>query len=200
MSYRSRIASALLLAVVALAASLAGASIKIKIEFDKTYNFAALRTYGWHPDGAGEVKLLSTLEEDPAAVLARFGPVLQGALEVELAKRGLVPAPAGTKPNVYIHYYILIGPNSESQFRGQFIGGVPAWGLPDFAMTTTALKIYEQGTVVLDFVDVPRMEIIYRGIGQTELQRMRSAQERDQRVRDGVAELLKKFPVKPAKK
>jgi len=200
MSNRRPVVAILILAVVALAATLAAAGVKIKIEFDKTYNFAALRTYGWHPDGAGEVKLLSTLDEDPAAVLARFGPVLQGALEAELAKRGLVPAPAGTKPNVYIHYYILIGPSSESQFRGQFVGGVPAWGLPDFAMTTTALKIFEQGTVVLDFVDVPRMEIVYRGIGQTELQRMKSPEERDQRVRDGVAELLKKFPVKPTKK
>jgi len=199
MSYRRPVAATLILAVVVLAATLAAAGIKIKVEFDKTYNFAALKTYGWHPDGAGEVKLLSTLDEDPAAVLARFGPVLQGALEVELAKRGLVPAPAGTKPNVYIHYYILIGPGSESQFRGQFIGGVPAWGLPDFAMTTTALKIYEQGTVVLDFVDVPRMEIIYRGIAETETQRQRTPQERDKRVTDGVTEMLKKFPVKPTK-
>jgi hypothetical protein len=194
MSHRRQIAAILVLAVVVLAPSLTAAGIKIKIEFDKMYNFTAMKTYGWHPDGAGEVKLLETLGEDPAEILKRFGPVMEGALQAECAKRGLTQAPAGTKPDVYIHYYILVGPGSESQFRGQFIGGVPPWGLPDFEMTTTALKIYEQGTVVLDFVDVPRMEIVWRGIAQTETQRQRTPQERDKRVRDGVAEMLKKFP------
>jgi hypothetical protein len=200
MSYPSRVAAALTLALVVLVASPAAAGIKIKVEFDKTYNFGALKTYGWHPDGAGDVKLLELMGEDPAVILKRFDPVLKSALEVEFARRGLVPAPAGSKPDFYVHYYILIGPNSESQFRGQFIGGVPPWGLPDFAMTTTALKIFEQGTVVLDFINAARMEIIWRGIGEAELQRQRTATERDKRVRDGVVQLLKKFPVKPTKK
>jgi hypothetical protein len=103
------------------------------------------------------------------------------------------------KPDIVIHYYVLIGPNSESQFRGQFVGAVPPWGLPDFAMTTTSFKVFEQGTVVLDLMDAARKEIVWRGIAETEIQRQRTLAEREVRIRSGVADLLKKFPPKAKK-
>ena len=33
-----------------------------------------------------------------------------------------------------------------AQYRGQFVGAVPPWGLPDFAQTTTSFKIREMGS------------------------------------------------------
>jgi hypothetical protein len=189
-------------AVVAAAIAVTGvvvlAGVKVKISFDKTYDFTRLKTYAWHPDGAGEVKMLQNSGDDPVALLERFDPVFKGAITEELGKRGLVLATSGT-PDFYVHYYVLIGPNSESQYRGQFVGAIPPWGLPDFAMTTTSFKVWEQGTIVLDLIDAPKREIFWRGIAEAKINREKTAAERDQRIREGMRDVLKPFPPKVKK-
>jgi len=181
--------------ILALAVAVVQAGVKVRADFDKEYDFSKVRTFGWHPDGAGEVKLLMREGGDPEQIRARWEPTIKDAVEKEMAKRGLVPAASGT-PDLLMHYYFLSGPNSESQYRGQFVGAVPPWGLPDFAMTTTSFKIFEQGTLVLDFVDGPKRQIVWRGIAEAEVDRQRSPAERDKRLREAIGELLKKYPPK----
>jgi hypothetical protein len=186
---------------VALAMALAvvvHAGVKVKVEFDKAYDFSKARTFGWHPDGAGEVKLLMREGGDPEQIRARWEPTIKDAVEKEMAKRGLVQATGGV-PDLYLNYYFLSGPNSEAQTRGQFIGAVPPWGVPDFEMTTTSLKIFEQGTLILDIIDGPKRQIAWRGIAEAEVNRQNTAAKREQRIREAVGELLKKYPPKAKK-
>lgn len=185
-------------AVLALAVAVVHAGVKVRAEFDKEFDFSKVRTFGWHPDGAGEVKLLMREGGDPEEIRTRWEPTIKDAVEQEMTKRGLAAAASGT-PDLLIHYYFLSGPNSESQYRGQFIGAVPPWGLPDFAMTTTSFKIFEQGTLVLDLIDGPKRQIVWRGIAEAEVNRQRTPAERDRRIREGVRELLKKYPPKTKK-
>jgi hypothetical protein len=185
-------------AALALGVAVVHAGVKVRAEFDKEYDFSKARTFGWHPDGAGEVKLLMREGGDPEQIRTRWEPTIKDAVEQEMTKRGLVPAASGT-PDLMVHYYFLSGPNSESQFRGQFIGAVPPWGLPDFAMTTTSFKIFEQGTLVLDLVDGPKRQIVWRGIAEAEVDRQRTPVEREKRLREAVGELLKKYPPKVKK-
>lgn len=182
--------------ILALTTAVVHAGIKVKVEFDKEYDFSKVRTYGWHPDGAGEVKLLMREGGDPEQIRVRWEPTIKDAVEKELTKRGLVPATSGV-PDLYLNYYFLSGPNSESQYRGQFIGAIPPWGVPDFEMTTSSLKIFEQGTLILDLIDGPKRQIVWRGIGEAKVDRQRTPVEREKRIREAMAELLKKFPPKP---
>ena len=181
--------------ILALTTAVVHAGIKVKVEFDKEYDFSKVRTYGWHPDGAGEVKLLMREGGDPEQIRVRWEPTIKDAVEKEMAKRGLVPATSGV-PDLYLNYYFLSGPNSESQYRGQFIGAIPPWGVPDFEMTTSSLKIFEQGTLILDLIDGPKRQIVWRGIGEAKVDRQRTPVEREKRIREAMAELLKKFPPK----
>jgi hypothetical protein len=185
-------------AVLGLAVVVVQAGMKVKVEYDKEYDFSKAKTFGWHPDGAGEVKLLERTGDDPEAIRTKWEPTIKDAVETELAKRGLVPATSGI-PDLYLNYYFLAGPNSESQYRGQFIGAIPPWGVPDFEMTTSSLKIFEQGTLILDIIDGPKRQITWRGIAQAEINRQNSAAKRDQRIREAMSEMLKKFPPKPKK-
>jgi hypothetical protein len=183
---------------LALAVAVVQAGVKVRAEFDKDYDFSKARTYGWHPDGAGEVKMLMREGGDPEQIRARWEPTIKDAVEKEMAKRGLVPATGGV-PDLYLNYYFLSGPNSEAQTRGQFIGAVPPWGVPDFEMTTTSLKIFEQGTLILDIIDGPKRQIAWRGIAEAEVNRQNTAAKREQRLREAVSELLKKYPPKTKK-
>jgi len=185
-------------AVLALAVAVVQAGVKVRAEFDKEYDFSKARTFGWHPDGAGEVKLLMREGGDPEQIRARWEPTIKDAVEREMTKRGLAAATSGV-PDLYLNYYFLSGPNSEAQTRGQFIGAVPPWGLPDFEMTTTSLKIFEQGTLILDIIDGPKRQIVWRGIAEAEVDRQRTPVEREKRLREAVVELLKKYPPKAKK-
>jgi len=189
----------LLVLVIALVAAVAGVSlaakVKVKVQHDKTFSFAGLKTYAWHPEGAGDVKMLQNTEDDPAKIKARLEPVIREAVDQELAKRGMTLVASGT-PDFYVNYYVLIGPGSSSQYQGQFIGAVPAWGLPDFMMATTAFSAFEQGSVILDISSVSLKTVVWRAVAQAEIDRQRSDVERVKRIQDGVREMLKKFPPK----
>jgi hypothetical protein len=184
----------LLTAVIALALILpASAKVKIRTQREKAFDFKTVRTYAWHPSGAGDVKVLQATADKPETIQAMLEPTIREAVEQGLAARGLQPL-ASDRADVYVNYYLLIGPNTSSQYMGQFIGNAPEWGLPPFAAATTSLKVYEQGSLVLDVASRLEKSVIWRGVAQAEIDRQRTVSQRDERVREAVRSMLQKFP------
>jgi len=195
---RAGLVLAVLIALSAAGIALA-ASIKVTVDYDKEFNFATVHTFAWHPDGPGEVKMLQSTGDDPAKILAFISPTVGDTVEEEMEKRGFKITESGA-PDLHLHYYLLVGPNSSSQYHGQFVGAVPAWGLPDFAMSTSALKIYEEGTLVLDISLVSGKRTVWRAIARAEINRQVTDEARTKRLGQAVREMLKNFPPKFKKK
>lgn len=187
-----RAAAALLLLGAATAVS---AKVKIDVMHDPDFDFRPVRTFAWHPDGAGEVKVLIKNSGDPVKLRERFEPVVKPAVEQELTKKGLTLAQGGT-PDVYASYYILITAGDSSQAMGQFISPTMEWGVPPFAGATQSLKIYEQGSLILDLSSPSLKSAVWRGIAKAEIERQRSEPQRDARIREAVGEMFKKYPPK----
>ena len=61
-------------------------------------------------------------------------------------------------------------------------------------MSTTALRFFEQGTLVVDMSYVPAKATVWRGVAEAEIDRGKSPQERAKRIQDAATEMLKKFP------
>jgi hypothetical protein len=192
---RFLLAVSVVITLVAIAAVGVAAKVKIRTQHDKTFDFRGVRTYAWHPDGAGEVKVLEANADDPASLRAKLEPVIKAAVEEQLAQRGLVPA-AGGQPDLHVYYYLLIGAGTSSQYMGQFLTSTPEWGLPVMSGPTTSFKAYEQGSLVLDLSAPSLKSTVWRGVAQAEIDRQRSDADRAQRIRDGVKEMLGKFPPK----
>jgi uncharacterized protein DUF4136 len=168
--------------------------VKIKTEQDKTFDFKTVRSWAWHPEGAGEVKMAITADDNPAAVKARFGPVIE-----ESIAKGLTQAlgPVATDaPQVYVYYYLLLTTNQNRQVIGQFAPSVPEWGLPPFSGATQSLKVFEEGSLLVDVTSAPAKAIVWRGFAQAEVQRGKTPAEREVRLRAAIADLFKKFPKK----
>ena len=193
---RSRLAAVVVIALLAVAAVGVGAKVKVRTEHDKTFDFRGVRTYAWHPDGLGDVKVLEANADDPARLRAKLEPVIKAAVEAQLARRGLVPA-AGGQPDLHVYYYVLIGAGTSSQYMGQFLTSTPEWGLPVMSGPTTSIKAYEQGSLVLDLSAPSLKSTVWRGVAQAEVDRQKSDAERSQRIQDAVKEMLGKFPPKP---
>ena len=79
--------------------------------------------------------------------------------------------------------------------RCQFVPTVPEWGIPPFSYgATQSLKVIEEGSLILDVTSAEKRVLIWRGMAVAELQRKRTPQERDARLREAIADVIKKFP------
>jgi hypothetical protein len=185
-------------AILVIAAAAAAGGIKITIQQDKTYQFENRRTYAWHPEQLGDVKVLQSMG-DPAKIKEKFEPMILPVAEAELARRGFTKV-AAEKADFYVCYYVLIGPKYTAQYHGQFIGAVPEWGLPDFVQSTSSLKVIEQGSLVLDVSSTALKTVIWRGVAAAEFEGRLNDAERQARITKGITDMLKNFPPKDVKK
>jgi hypothetical protein len=198
MTHARKLALAAALAV-ALATVPLAAGIKVTVQNDKEFNFEGLKTYSWRLDGANPVRILENTLDNPEQIRKNLEPIILAAVDGELAKKGLKRLESG-QPDFYLDYYLLVGPNTESQYHGQFVGAVPAWGLPDFAMSTSALKVYEQGSLVVDIVSITQKHTVWRAKAAAEMDRRRTPTERAGVINEAARKMFEKFPPKFKKK
>ena len=192
----SRIPVVLVVAALLAAPIALSAGVKVRSQHDKDFDFRGLTTWAWHPDGAGDVRMALTAEDDPAAMKARFEPVIVDAVQKEMASRGLTVADASGTPQLYVNYYVLISTNQSRQTMGQFLPTVPEWGIPPFSYgATQSLKVFEEGSLVLDVTSAKTRLLIWRGMAVAELQRKsrapgprHAASRGDRRGREEVPE------------
>jgi uncharacterized protein DUF4136 len=170
------------------------AKTDIRVDYDKAFSFGGVRTWTWHPDGAGDVRLAVSSYDDPKKVASRVDPIIIPAIEREMTARGVARADDGA--DVYVHYYVLAMVKQSSQFQGQFLPAVPNWGLPPFAPMTTALSIYPVGTLIIDVTSTAAKAIVWRGAAEREIEIERPDSERRKVLEQAIRDLLKRFPPK----
>jgi hypothetical protein len=168
------------------------AAVKARVDFDKTFDFKQARTWSWDANGAGQVIVARTQQDDPKEIQSRAEPIIFDTVKAELPRRGIKPA-TGT-PDLTLMYYLLLTVGSSSQTLGQFLPSTVQWGLPLFAPSTTSISMVEQGSLVLDFSSNGR--IVWRGVGEAKIDMDMDQKKRSALLRDGVRELLKRFPPK----
>jgi len=194
LKHARRLSLAVLLALVCAGIPLV-ARAKVKVQEDKTFDFTGLRTYTWRLEGANPIKLLQSTADDPVEIRKVFEPMILAAVDQELAQKGFTKVSSG-EADLYLDYYVLIGPGMTSQYQGQFVGAVPAWGLPDFAMSTTSLSIYEQGSILIDVNSTKLRQLVWRASADAKVDRSRTQAQRVALVNGVIKDMLKKFPPK----
>jgi hypothetical protein len=168
------------------------AAVDVKVEFDRMFDFSRVRTWAWNENGAGQVMMARTREDDPEAVKKRAEPIILDAVNMEMPRRGLKPATG--MPDVTLIYYLLLTVGQSSQSLGQFLPSTAQWGLPPFAPSTTSLSVIQQGSLVLDVS--ANGKVIWRGIGEAEIKPDMTEEKRTALLREGVRDLLRRFPPK----
>jgi Domain of unknown function (DUF4136) len=193
----SSVSPARRLAVVAAAVLVAGLRVDagktdLRVEYDKKFAFAGLRTWTWHPDGPGDVKLAVSSYDDAKRVAARVDPVIVPAVEREMTARGFARTP--DQADLFVHYYVLVTVNMSAQEQGQFLPSVPQWGVPPFVPSTTALSVFPVGTLIVDITSTSAREIVWRGAAERKVDMERPDTERRKVLEKAIRDLLQKFP------
>jgi hypothetical protein len=181
----------LLLAGCVLFLSTAHAAIKVKTDHSQTFDFKKPRTWAWDDEGAGRVIMARTADDHPEEVKERAEPIIKEAVATELARRRLQPAGAA-KPDLEVTYYLLITIGNSAQYIGQFVPSVPEWGLPPFSGATQALRVLDQGSLLLDIT--ANDNVVWRGLAQAEIKPGMTVEKRHQLIRDAVKDVLGKYP------
>jgi hypothetical protein len=190
----ARIAAAAMALMLALS-TIVAAGVKIKVMHrDKEFNFGAVRTWAWHPDGAGDVKMVLTADDDPVKMRERVEPTIKQAVEEALTSRGLSMLTNGQTPQLYVTYYVLLSTGANAETAQYFGATTPNWALPEVAEQTTNLRFLEQGSLVLDISSTANKTVIWRGVAQAEIDRSRSEEERRARIQQAIKDLIKKLP------
>ena len=181
--------------VVALAiTTLPGhAAVKVRVEFDKTFDFKQPRTWGWNDlKEPGQVRMARTPDDDAESMRRRAEPLIMKAVSDAMPKRGLTAATGA--PDVTIQYFLLLTVGSFAQELGQFLPAFTEWAIPPFSPSTTALEVMEQGSLVLDVRS--QGKLIWRGIGEAQIKMDMPQNKREALMTEAVQKILDKYPKK----
>jgi hypothetical protein len=164
----------------------------VKIDFDKAFNFKAVRTWGWNPAGNGDVKMARSQGDDPARMKSRAEPLIVETFTAEMTGRGVPRADAA--PDLIVTYYLLLTNSISAQTMGQFLPGQTAWGLPPFLQSTQSMEIMNRGALVLDFS--ANGTVVWRGVAQAQIKMDADDKKREAILREAVRDLVKRYPPK----
>lgn len=154
--------------------------ISVTSDYDPKADFSKLRTYTWFSAPTTPDRL-DTLTQQR----------ILRAVDVELATRGYQKLDSGT-PDFQVNAMASVTQRIEAVPTTASVGY--GWGYGHMGYTTTELRTYDEGTLVLDIISPATKQLIWRGTARGAVEGDRTPEEREARIADAVARILAAFP------
>jgi len=162
-------------------------TVTVTTDYDHSAPFGNYKTYTLAPPAHGQ-NLAPTSEA-----------AIQEALRAELAKRGIVEAPAKKADLDVVRHVFGQEKVSVQQYTDWGYGGYGRWpyrygyygmwyGAPQ---TYTSVDQYHEGTMILDFVDARTKKLVFRGVGQAVVG---GTEANATKIREAIAKMMEGFP------
>ena len=175
----TKINSSILSMIVIAALFLAGCStISVNQDYDPAYDFSKLKTYGFIPitEEAGIDQLNAT----------RLGD----AIKANLTAKGYT---LSENADFGIALFFTKDTKTSIQSTGGYGYGYGYRGYGGMGGSTYVTQ-YDEGTLVIDFVDMAKQELVWRGVGTGALSDSPSVEERTENINNAVTQILAQFP------
>ncbi|MCZ6702693.1 MAG: DUF4136 domain-containing protein [Ignavibacteria bacterium] len=151
-------------------------SINVMYDYDSEYDYTSLKTFKW------------ILIEAPASISELRIKRFMNAINNELEAKGLELSTEN--PDFLIALHGMTQSKVSVNDWGYGPGPYRRWEIRDFDIST-----YEEGTILLDFVDGKSMELFWRGIGtRVAVEPNLSADEQIEKFSKIASDLLEEFP------
>ena len=165
---------------------------KVSYDFDKTANFAALKTYALR-DGTkvGQPLIDNRIVE---------------AIDAEMAAKGFTKTEAN--PDAFVVYHIAFDKEKDiSTYSSGYGGGYGAYGWGygggwGGGSTSTQVRDILIGTLVIDIADAKaggKGAMVWRGMGVREIDTQANPEKRDKNIKSAVQKIFKNYPPKAKK-
>jgi len=177
-----------------LIVSLSGCATKLYVEtdYEASYNFAALKTFAVKSakQDTKENILISPF------TLSHIHTLVNG----ELAKR-YQSVNESAAPDFFVTYHVVmeekLEPGAYDQMYGYgFWGRGYRYPSPLFyrPMYDGGVRVYNQGSLIIDMVDAKTQQPIWRGVSEKRLNKSLSPQKQREILTSAVMEVLAQFP------
>ncbi len=156
----------------------------VQYDYDKQADFESLKTYDWMtvPEKANINSL--NVERVKKAVNAELQT--KGLMMTSNNPDFLIAEHLGKKDKVQVtNWGYSYGPHGGYR-RGY-------WG------ARVSTYKYEEGSLILDFVDAKSKEMIWRGVAKAVVNNADTPEKKEKLINEAVQEILKKFPPNPNK-
>jgi hypothetical protein len=157
----------------------------VQHDYDTQFNFANLKTYGWMPI------------PDKADIDSLNVQRVKNAVNAELKGKGLTMT--SDNPDFLIAEHL--GKKDKVQINDWGYGYGPYagyWG-GDWGAGGVSTYEYEEGSLILDFVDAKSKKMIWRGAAKAQIDSADTPDKKQELINKAVNEILKNFPPKPSK-
>jgi hypothetical protein len=159
---------------------LAGCStISVNQDYDPEYDFSKLKTFGFLPipDDAGIDQINATRLSD--------------AIKANLTSKDYT---LSDKADFGVAVFFSKKTKTSVQSYG-YGYGYGYWGRPGMYGTGGVdVTQYDEGTLVIDFIDMAENKLVWRGIGTGTLSQTTSVEERTEKINNAVSQILAQFP------
>jgi len=151
----------------------------VQHDYDKNVDFSGIETYDWMtiPEKAGMDSL----------VVQR----VQKAVNAQLQAKGYRMTP--DNPDFFIAEHL--GSKEKVQIENWGYGYGPYgsyWGA-----NRVSVYQYEEGSLILDFVDAKSKKMIWRGVAKAEIDSVDTPEKSEKLINEAVQKILEKFPPQP---
>lgn len=178
----SAIASLLLLTVL-----IGCSSVKVDSDYDPKVDFTSLDSYAWLPEPRAKT---GNPRLDNPLLTSR----IEQAIEASLAAKGLSKVDAATA-DFFVTFHIAIDQKLDVTTIPTTYGYYGRWG-GFYGGSETRVDQYDEGTLLIDFIDRDKDDLLWRGSGQSRIRPTNSPEEREKKVRTVVDAILERFPPK----
>jgi hypothetical protein len=161
-------------------------SRSVNFDYDRSADFSSFKTYAWH-DGE-----LSIKEEDPLGHQR-----IMDAVDRQMSAKGF--SKVSSNPDVYVTYN---GEDNEqvrmdTTHMGYDYGPDWYWGGGfgmDMGTSTTQVRTYLEGTLVVDIWDANKKQLVWRGVGSDIVSD--NPESNAKKIDKMVADMFKRYPPK----
>jgi hypothetical protein len=181
-----RIITILIAAAMLTAAAGCGTSIRTNYDYDVNADFETYRTYEWLPRPEAPPGTARQALESNDLLDKRIKSHVNAVLQA----KGLQLV--SDKPDMLVTYYVNVKDKVQvSDWGYRYSDHYWGWGGRDIDVYN-----YEEGTLILDFIDAATHDLVWRGAGSVALDSSRSPEKQDELVGKVVGKILSKFPPK----
>ncbi|RJP58986.1 MAG: DUF4136 domain-containing protein [Candidatus Auribacter fodinae] len=164
------------------------APFTITTNYDTEANFASLKTFDWMPNARITVN-------DPRVIDHVVESNIRSAVISALAEKGYTMDTSGN-PDFYVAYHASLQEKTDTVTYNRYYGYTGRYEYWGPQMEETYTYTYDEGTLILDFIDAKTKQPIWRGSAKADVRFNNSPEQKRNKVNQAVTEMLKTFPPK----
>lgn len=167
--------SVFIIATIAIFVIAGCSTISVNQDYDTGYDFSQLKTFGFIP-----------IPED-AGIDQLSANRLGDAIKAELISKGYT-----LSENADFGIALHFGKQTKTSVQSYGYGYGGWWGRP--GMGGVDVSQYDEGTLVIDFIDMKKKELVWRGTGTGIMSDSPSVEEKTENINNAVNQILAQFP------